>query len=413
MKLWQRVTGRSASTPARSGSDGASAAATSESRAARLGALEHAAAPQPAGQQPVLPGAGRPAVAVQPVQEIPTIRLGMYAWACIGVVIVLVAGGYVIGALAVLFIPFVLALFPAAVLVPPAQWLKRSGVPASLAALVCMVAFFGVLTGVIAALAPMVSQELEGLQESVQQGIEQLDAFLQQGRFGLPAISVEELIQRGREQFGSVVTGGGLGSQALSAATVIAESVAGLLLGLVALFFYLKDGSRLAAGLRDTLPRRFRYDAQQVGDRVWFTIGAYIRGQLIIALVDALLIGIGLWILGVSLFLPLAVLTFFGGLFPIVGALLAGFVAAVVALATNGFTTALLVVALIVVVQQVEGDVLAPVVLGKATQLHPLAVLAALTAGAVLLGVLGAFLAVPVAASVARATSYLRERAPG
>ena len=408
MKRMQRGLGRSGS--ARAGTDSRDPSpAAPEAEAAERGARAHAASEQPTDS--AAPGL-RSAVH-QPLQTIPTIRIGVYAWACIGIAILLVGLGYVLGALAVLVIPLVLALFPAAILVPPTQWMKARGLPASLAALAAIIGFFALLGGVVAALAPVVSAELDGLRQSVEEGIQQLDTFLQDGPFGLPAISLEELLARGREQLGSLVMGGGLGSQALSAAVVVAESVAGLLLGLVALFFYLKDGSRLAAGVRDTLPQRFRYDAQQVGERAWFTIGAYIRGQLIIALVDALLIGIGLWILGVPLYLPLAVLVFFGGLFPIVGAVLAGFVAAVVALATNGVTTALLVVVLIVVVQQVEGDVLAPIVLGKATELHPLAVLAALTAGAVLLGVLGAFLAVPIAASVARGTAYLRARVPG
>lgn len=415
MKLWERLGGGSTSAQARAHpvpvSADPDAPDAAVAPAARRGVREHAAAEQPT--EHALPAGRAHRPGIQPLQAIPTIRIGVYAWAVIGIVVVLIGVGYVLAALAVLVIPFVLALFPAAVLVPPTRWLKDKGVPAALAALLSIVTFFGLLAAIVAALAPMVSAELEGLQESVQQGIQQLDVFLRQGRFGLPAISLDELIRRGREQLGSLASGGAVGSQALSAAVVVGQSVAGLLLGLVALFFYLKDGGRLAAGVRDTLPRRFRYDAQQVGERTWYTIGAYIRGQLIIALVDAVLIGIGLWILGVSLFLPLAVLTFFGGLFPIVGAVLAGFVAAVVALATNGVTTALLVVVLIVVVQQVEGDVLAPIVLGKATELHPLAVLAALTAGAVLLGVLGAFLAVPVAASFARAASYLRARVPG
>nr|MBA2730123.1 AI-2E family transporter [Euzebyaceae bacterium] len=120
-------------------------------------------------------------------------------------------------------------------------------------------------------------------------------------------------------------------------------------------------------------------------------------------------IGIGLVVLRVPLALPLAVLVFFGALFPIVGAFLAGTVAVLVALATNGLPAALAVLVLILVVQQVEGHLLTPILLGRATALHPLAVIAALTAGGILLGVLGAFLSVPLTASAARAIGYLRE----
>ncbi|MEX0657943.1 MAG: AI-2E family transporter, partial [Egibacteraceae bacterium] len=130
---------------------------------------------------------------------------------------------------------------------------------------------------------------------------------------------------------------------------------------------------------------------------MWTTLGRYFRGQLLVAAVDAVLIGLGLLLLGIPLAVPLAVLIFFGGLFPIVGAVTSGVVAVLVALADAGLATALIVLGLIVAVQQLESNVLEPVVLGKTLALHPLMVLLAITAGAVTLGVLGAFLAVPVA----------------
>jgi len=142
-------------------------------------------------------------------------------------------------------------------------------------------------------------------------------------------------------------------------------------------------------------------------------MSGYIRGQLVIALVDAVLMGIGIWVLGVPLVAPLAVLVFFGGLFPIVGAVLSGLVAVLVAIATSDLTTAVALLGVILVVQQVEGHVLAPVVLGRAVSLHPLAVLASLAAGGALLGVLGAFIAIPLVGSATRAVGYLRSRVPG
>ena len=123
-------------------------------------------------------------------------------------------------------------------------------------------------------------------------------------------------------------------------------------------------------------------------------------------------IGLGLLLLGVPLALRLAVLVFFGGLFPIVGAFTAGAVAVLVALADGGIGLALAVLALNVVVQQLEGNLLEPLIVGRATQLHPLVILGSLTAGAVTSGILGAFLAVPIAASVVRAVTYVLERDP-
>jgi putative heme transporter len=147
-----------------------------------------------------------------------------------------------------------------------------------------------------------------------------------------------------------------------------------------------------------------------VGDRVWYTLGAYFRGQLIVAAVDAFFIGLGLFLLGVPLALPLALLVFFGGLFPVVGAFTAGALAVLVALADQGLIVALLVLALNVAVQQAEGNLLEPLIVGRATKLHPLAVLVALTAGAVTFGILGAFLAVPVVASLNAGLGFLFTR---
>ncbi len=145
---------------------------------------------------------------------------------------------------------------------------------------------------------------------------------------------------------------------------------------------------------------------------LWWTLGAYFRAQMLVALVDAVAIGIGLVVLGVPLALPLAVLVFLGGFFPIVGAFVSGFVAVLVALADQGIGTALLVLGLVVLVQQAEGNLLEPLILSPVLRLHPFAVILAVTAGAVTSGVLGAFLAVPMAAIPARVVDYLRGRRP-
>lgn len=338
----------------------------------------------------------------------PFVRSGLYAWAFLGLVGALFVLGKVVAAISIVVIPLVLALFPAAVLAPLVDRMKRRGVPRGIAAAVAILGTFGVLIGIGFAVAPSVSEQFQGLGEQFSAGVDRLEEFLASGPFGLDPIRMEDLVTRAREYFASSASN--LGSGALGAVTAVTETVAGLFFGLFALFMYLKDGPRMAQGLRGLFPTALQDDAGEVGVLAWQTIGGYVRGQLVIAVVDAVLIGIGIVVLGVPLALPLTLLVFFGGLFPIVGAILAGFVAVLVALATTSFTTALILLAVIVVVQQVEGDVLAPIVLGKATELHPLLSLAALTAGAVLLGVLGAFLAIPITASLVRAGTYLRRR---
>jgi putative heme transporter len=181
---------------------------------------------------------------------------------------------------------------------------------------------------------------------------------------------------------------------------------------LVTLFFFLKDGQRLTDGVISTAPPRHRRRLTEVAQRAWDTVGSYFRGQLLVALVDAVFIGIGLLILGVPLALPLAVLIFFGGLFPIVGAVTTGALAVLVALADAGPVTALIVLGLVLLVQQLESNVLEPLILGHVISLHPLVILLAITTGAVTLGILGAFLAVPVTATIARIIDYVREDQP-
>ena len=336
------------------------------------------------------------------------VRSGLYAWAFLGLVGTLFVLGKIVAAISIVVIPLVLALFPAAVLTPLVVRMKRRGVPGGLAAAVVMVGTIGALVAVGFAVAPSVSAQFDGLGEQFSAGFDRLEEFLASGPFGLDPIRMEDLVERAREYTASSASN--LGSGALGALTAVTETLAGLFFGLFALFMYLSDGPRLARGVRGLFPTEAQEDAEQVGVLAWQTIGGYVRGQLLIAVVDAVLIGIGIVVLGVPLALPLTLLVFFGGLFPIVGAILAGFVAVLVALATTSFTTALILLAVIVGVQQVEGNLLAPVVLGKSTELHPLLSLGALTAGAVLLGVLGAFLAIPVTASLVRAGTYLRQQ---
>jgi predicted PurR-regulated permease PerM len=143
--------------------------------------------------------------------------------------------------------------------------------------------------------------------------------------------------------------------------------------------------------------------------KTWATLSEFIRQQALVGFIDAFFIGIGLWILGVPLVLPLAVLTFFGGFIPIVGAFVAGAFAVLIALVSNGFTTALIVLGIVILVQQVEGNVLQPIIQGRGFNLHAAVVILAVTAGSSLAGIIGAFLSVPVAALIAVVYRYIRE----
>ena len=340
----------------------------------------------------------------------PVLRTGLYGWAVLGIVGLAWVLWQAATALSIVIIPMILALFPAAVLAPVVAWLRARRVPGALATLLAMFGSLGLVAGLFAALAPPVASQFGDIGDSVSAGVEAVERYLASGPFGLSPVTLDEVVDRAREQISSAMSGAGIGAGVLGALVAVTETVAGFLFGLVALFFYLKDGPRMAAWVKGLFPRGVQDDAEAVGVRAWQTVGAYIRGQLVIALADAVMIGVALVVLRIPLALPLTVLVFIGGLFPVVGAVIAGLVAVLVALATNGLVTAVILLGVILAVQEIEGDVLAPIVLGRATKLHPLATLAALTAGAVLLGFLGAFLAIPMTASVTHALSYLREK---
>jgi predicted PurR-regulated permease PerM len=150
-----------------------------------------------------------------------------------------------------------------------------------------------------------------------------------------------------------------------------------------------------------------------LSEKTWSTLSEFIRQQAFVGFIDALFIGIGLLVLGVPLVVPLAVLTFLGAFIPIIGAFVAGAFAVLIALVSKGFTVALIVLAIVVVVQQLEGNVLQPIIQGRGFNLHAGVVILAVTAGGSLAGIIGAFLAVPVAALVAVVYRYVRDQLDG
>ena len=320
-----------------------------------------------------------------------------------GAVVVL---GYVAGKLWVVLLPVLLALLLATVLWPPVRALRRRGVPAALAALGVLLLALAALIGVIGGLAPQVTGQAQELADQVTAGL----GRLQQGLTGPP-------FNLGRDRIGATVDNviGELQANAQNIATRVLSGAAAagslLLTGLLALvlcFFYLKDGPKFLPWVGGLVGPRAAPHVAAVAQRSWVTLSGFIRAQAAVGLVDAVFIGIGLAVLGVPLVLPLSVLVFFGAFIPIIGAFVTGALAALVALVTNGPTSALIVIALVLVVQQLEGNVLQPILVGRTLDLHPAVVILAVTAGGTLAGIIGAFLAVPAVAVVAVAIRYAR-----
>lgn len=315
---------------------------------------------------------------------------------------------YLLVALRVVVLPVIIAMLAATLMVPPVTWLCRHGWPKLLATLTVLLVGLGVVIGSVALLAPSVASELEELGTTAREGFEQSVNWLIDGPLNLSQAEIDRYIQQASDQLKanrSVITSG-----VLTGALAVGEAVAGLILTLVLVFFFTKDGDKMFDWARRQFPATVHDDITEMGRRAWFAMSAYIRGTAAVALVDAILISILLIVLGVPLVIPLAILTFFGGFFPLVGAVLAGILAALVALVTQGVIDALIVAAGITVIQQVEGDVLQPLLVGRAVRLHPVVVILTLTTGAVVAGVAGAFLAVPVVAVATAVGSYVKTK---
>ena len=216
--------------------------------------------------------------------------------------------------------------------------------------------------------------------------------WLSEGPLGLSQTDIEGYIDDAIAQIqnnaGAITTG------VLGGATVAFEILTGLVFTLLVTFFYLKDGDRAYQGLlqRVTDPDHTRRGLEAA----WRTLSGYVRGLAIVGLIDAIFIGIGLAIVGTPLVLPLMTLVFIGGFFPIIGAFISGLLAVAVSFVSGGTTDALIILAVVVGVQQFEGNVLHPIVFKKALSLHPLLILIAIGVGGVAFGIVGVFLAVPL-----------------
>lgn len=338
--------------------------------------------------------------------------VGRAAWTAVGIAVLLVIAWIVLRTLAVVVVPLVLALFPATLLVPVARRLERWRMPSAVAALLTLAGGLTLFLGVAAGTVTLVVEQAPDVVGSAGEGVDRLEELI--GRvvpgFEIPAVDeLRDMVVSGAPNGSESSDSSGGASQALSVAMDAVEVVSGIVLLVVVLFFYLKDGRRLAEGFAAFVAPDSRARIMELADEGWDTVGAYFRGQLLVALSDAVLIGIGLVILDVPLALPLSAMVFFGGLFPIIGALVTGALAVLVGFSDGGLGIGLAVLGVVVVVQQLEGNVLEPLILGHAIDLDPLSIVVSITMGAILLGVLGAFLAVPAVAAAKRMVVRLRD----
>lgn len=323
------------------------------------------------------------------------------------IAVFLYAVGQLIGTFWSGILPVVLALIVCTVLAPVAAAMRRFKVPAGLAALLTMLLFFGVLAALGMIIAPDLVGQSRLLYIQALEGVQRLQLWAQGPPLNLDPESlnegVDEITQWVQNQAGAIA--GGVFSGINTAAGLSVT----LMVLFVLTFFFLKDGHRFLPWLRSATGGRTGLYLTELLTRAWNTLSGFIRAQAVCSLIDAIVIGTGIAIVGVPMAFTLALITFVAGFIPIVGAVVAGALAVLIALVTLGFTKALIVLGIVLATQQLEGNVVSPLLQSRAMNLHPVIVLVSVTVGGALFGLIGGFLAVPVAAMIAVVYRYSLE----
>ncbi|MFH5824547.1 AI-2E family transporter [Georgenia sp. AZ-5] len=357
-------------------------------------------------------GAGRAAVAAptrtDPAEAVPWSVRAVAAWSWR--VLVIVAAGatlvYAVVTFKTVVVSFLAALLIATLLEPFSAWLRRRlHFPQALASLTAILAAVMFIGGLLTLAGRSIYHGFGQLADRAVQGFGELTAWLAEGPLAIPQDQIDQWMGQLTDQVqaNSDVLVSGVANVTGSVTTVIT----GALIALFCLFFFLKEGRQIWQWFVRLAPRTARESINESGIRAWVTLGGYTRTQILVAFVDAVGIALGAAILGVPLALPIGVLVFLGAFIPIVGALLSGTVAVLVALVDQGLVTALIMLAIVLAVQQIEGNLLQPWLQSNALAVHPIAILLAVTAGTGIAGILGALFAVPVAAVINTVVLYL------
>ncbi|MEU2564280.1 AI-2E family transporter [Streptomyces longispororuber] len=362
-----------------------------------------------AGQVPA-PPTYAPAIAARP-DPVAAVPWGMRVAAEAGWRLLVLAGTVwvlmrVISAVQLVVFAFVAALLITALLQPTVARLSRLGLPRGLATMVTAVLGFVIMGLVGWFVVWQVMENVDTLSNQVQDGIEDLRKWLLNSPFHVTESQINDIAKSLREAVGA--NSEEITSASLEGVTVIMETLTGILLAMFSTLFLLYDGPRIWKWCLKLVPAAARPGVAGAGPRAWKTLTAYVRGTVIVALIDAVFIGLGIYFLGVPMAVPLAVFIFLFAFIPLVGAVVSGALAVVVALVTQGVFTAVMALIVVLAVQQIEGHILQPFILGRAVQVHPLAVVLSVAAGGMVAGIGGAVVAVPLVAVTNTVVGYLR-----
>lgn len=335
-------------------------------------------------------------------------RSADWAWRFLLVAAALAVFFFIVGKLWVGVLPLILALIVSTVLWPPVAWLRRHRWPASLSAALVLVVALAAFLGSLAAIAPSVVNQGQIIVRQAGQGLQLVHEWLSGPPLNLENEQVDEYVNKATQwlqQQSSDIASGVISGVSTAGGVIVTMAMV-----LVLTFFFLKDGDRFLPWLRRSVGQTAGMHLTESLSRMWVTLGGFIRAQALVSLVDAFFIGLGLVLLGVPMAFALALITFFAGFIPIVGAVTAGALAVLVALVSSGFMTAVWVLLIVLAVQQLEGNVLTPILQSRSMDLHPVVILLAVAAGGTRWGIIGAFLAVPVTATAVSVMRYGSEQ---
>ncbi|MFF3071082.1 AI-2E family transporter [Kitasatospora sp. NPDC057904] len=372
---------------------------------------------EPAAPAPVAPGAqgahpreyhpGRPAT---PVEAVPWgLRVAAEStWRLLLLGAALYVVFYVVDMLRLVAFSVLASLLISALLEPSVSWLRRHGVPRSLAAVGVFLSGLAGIGLVGWFVVWQVSTNLSDVTSQVQKGVIQLRDWLIDG----PLHLTQQQITDFANQITKAITTNTdqITSASLTTAQIAVEVLTAVLMTFFTTFFFIYDGQKIWNWALRGLPRHSRFAMAGAGPKAWTTLTAYVRGTVCVAFIDAVCIGIGIDLLGVPMAMPLAVIIFLGAFVPLVGALVTGTAAVLIALVTQGPWTALMVLVVLVAVMQIESHVLQPLILGRAVRVHPLGVVLGVAAGGIIGGIGGAVVAVPLIAVTNTVVTHLRKR---
>lgn len=332
------------------------------------------------------------------------------AWSWRIIIIAIATAGllWLAATLSTITIPIAVAVLLTALTIGGVDWLESKGVPRVIASFAVLLALVAGVGGLITLVGQQLSTQFEEMRESVVEGISQLQDWAQNGPLGLSAAQIDSYVDRVQRAIAS--SDQAVISQATEIGTRLTYFVAGIFIALFAIYFFLYEGNRIWRWVVNLFPRAARSKIHSSGVAAWGSMTAFVRATVLVALADAIGIALVAVVLQVPLALAIGVLVFVGAFVPIIGALVSGMVAVLVALVAQGPWTAVLMLIGVVAVQQIESHVLQPFLMGHLVALHPLAIVAVITIGVTTAGVIGALLAVPFAAGL---NSVVRHLATG